>query len=111
MLFSSSIPGDLLNIDDLVAVQNAIHSCCTMWYNLGLQLKVPVDTLKTFEIDYQSCSDRLREVITTWLKNGENPTWCAIVEALRSPVIREANLAKKIHQEHCSSAQTPAHGQ
>jgi len=101
--------GDLLDIDDLVAVQNAIHSCRTKWYDLGLQLKVPVDTLKTFEIDYQSSSDRLREVITTWLKNGENPTWRAIVEALRSPVIREANLAKKIHQEYCSSAQPPAH--
>jgi len=100
-----------LNTGDLGAVQNAIHSCCTKWYDLGVQLKVPVDTLKTFEIDCQHCSDQLREVITTWLKNGENPTWWAILEALRSPVIGEANLAKKIHQEHCSSAQPPAHGQ
>lgn len=107
----STISGALLGINDLAAVQDAIHTCRSKWYNLGLQLGVDEGTLRSFEKDYRHSDDQLREVITTWLKTSKNPTWGALADALNKHVIGEANLAREIQQRYCSKGQPPVHGE
>lgn len=103
--------GAALGITDLATVLNDIFPCRAKWYNLGVQLRVDVGTLDSFKAQYGDPGDQLREVMRTWLTTSDNPTWGAMAEALESPVIGEAQLAKKLQQKHYCTGQPPVHGE
>jgi len=64
---------------------------------------VDVSSLKTIESMYSDSKDCLREVITEWLKAARpKPTWRSLVDALRRPVVNEANLAAELEAKYCS---------
>ena len=92
---------------DLATVLNELFPCRAKWHNLGIQLRVDVSTLDSFKAQYDDPSDKLREVLKSWLATGENPTWRVIVETLKSPVIEEARLAMKLQQKYCTCRQPP----
>ena len=88
---------------DLSTVRNEIHDARTKWYDIGIELKVDVSTLKTIESMYSNAKDCLREVITEWLKAvSPKPTWRSLVDALRRPVVEESKLAAELEGKYCS---------
>ena len=68
-------------------------------------------TLDSIRVQYDDCGDQLREVLRTWLTTSEDPTWEAMVEALKSAFFGEVRLARKLQQKYCSSAQPPVDGE
>lgn len=110
-LFTSTVSVPPLSIADLVTVLNDTFQCRAKWYNLGIQLRVVVGTLDCFKVQYGDPGDQLREVLRTWLTSSDNPTWMALTEALKSPVIEETRLARELQTKYCSSRQRPVDGE
>ena len=106
---SSTVSG--LSLSDLTTVFNHTLPCRARWYILGLRLRMDVRTLDSFRVKYSDPVDLLMQVLKTWLTTSENPTWEAMVEALKSPVIGEARLAMELQQKFCSNAQPPVDGE
>ena len=106
-----TISGAPLGIADLATVINDTFPCRAKWYNLGIQLRVDVGTLDSIKVQYDVPGDQLREVVRTWLTTSDNPTWRAMVQALKSPVIEEPRLARDLQQKHYSSGQRPVDGE
>ena len=75
------------------------------WYDVGMQLRVSIDTLDAIKEQYLNHpSDCLRETLKMWLKTCPSPKWINIVDALRSSVVGEVRLAAELETEHCSTA-------
>ena len=88
---------------DLSTVRNEIHAARAKWYDIGIELKVDVSTLKSIESMYNNSKDCLREVITEWLKAVHpKPTWRSLVDALQRPVVDELKLAAVLEGKYCS---------
>ena len=64
------------------------------WFTFGLYLGVPTSDLLRVERDRQLTMERLVHMLDWWVKNGEQPTWSAVVRALFG--IRMRGLAEKI---------------
>ena len=66
----------------------------TKWYNIGLQLKLPVDTLDDIKLSGENTGDHLRDILKFWLKrDAPTPTSKALVDALKSSPVGESRLA------------------
>ena len=84
-------------------MRNALHDVRTKWYDIGVELKVKISTLKSIDARYDDDKDCLREVITEWLnKANDNVTWESLVDALRTRVIDEPRLAAELEAKCCS---------
>ena len=83
-----------------------LNTICAKWYNIGMQLRVNVDTLDAIKHDNQNNSSVcLRETLKTWLKTcPQNPTWNNIIDVLGSSVVGEGRLALYLEGKYC-----PAH--
>ena len=81
-------------VAEILAVQN--HSDL-----LGRALNIPAHIVDAIHLQYSSSRDRLLHVIEEFLKQ-EEPTWRAIIDALKSPVINFPRLAQKIERSHSS---------
>lgn len=67
----------------------------TQWFRLGLGLGIDRDTLAVIERNRRlDASGALIDVLKAWLRVCENPTWVAVVSALRG--IGEGNLARRL---------------
>ena len=108
---SSTVSGATLGTADLATVLNDTFSCRAKWYNLGVQLRVDVGSLDCLKAQYSDAGDQLREVLRTWLTTSKSPTWMAMVEALKSPVNGEVQLAKELQQKYCSSGHPSVDGE
>ena len=62
-----------------------------------------VGSLDFIMFQYYDPCDQLREVIKMWLTTSVNPTWEAMAQALKSPVIGEVMLSMKLQLKYCSS--------
>ena len=82
-------------MNDLRHVHEAVHPARTSWYNIGLQLGVPVDTLDSIRHERGDDGDHLCTILKKWLKQG-GATWGALSDALKSPTVGERRLAKKL---------------
>ena len=75
---------------------------------LGLKLKLPNHVVEGIQSQFPAPKDRLYHVVEEFLKQLEpEPTWRAIVEALRSPTIGLPRLVKELEEKHC--AVSPVH--
>lgn len=73
-------------------------------YNLGLQLKVSSrpGTLDRIRVQFSDSREWLPEMLKTWLTTGDNTSWKALTDALKSqsvggyqlPIILKANTAQ-----------------
>ena len=68
------------------------------WYLLGLQLKINKDTLDSIEKTNGTQVRQCIEMIHHWISNCKNPTWEAVLDALRN--IGESVLAAKIARKY-----------
>ena len=91
-----------LSLDDLVTVRKELHEARTKWYDIGLELKVPVGTLDSIEAQSDDAKKCLLDTLKHWLKTVDpKPTWQALVDALRSCVVEENQLANSLEEKHC----------
>ena len=89
-----------LSISDLGFVLDAVFTARTKWYNIGLSLKLPVDTLDAIGNEREDVGDHLREMLKHWLKGiFPEPTKKALVEALKSPTVGHAQLATEVERK------------
>jgi len=88
--------------EDLRNLHCELHPISYKWYSLGVQLQVPIGTLKCIESDCAKVSDCLLEMLTTWVKHSNPPpTWEALAEALESPPVGERTLAQQLRDKYC----------
>ena len=86
-----------LEPNDLRKVQHILWEARTQWYNLGLELNIPPDSLDSIQLANQQNPDYcFRAMLTKWLREHQRPTWSALAEALRSPSVGLDHLAEKI---------------
>ena len=91
-----------LSLDDLSTVLKELHEARTKWYYIGLELKVPVGTLESIEAQSNDPKKCLLEALKHWLKTVDlKPTWQALVDALRSCLVEENQLANRLEEMHC----------
>ena len=90
-------PG-FLNIDHLYDVQVAIWDARARWYNIGLGLRLSADTLDAIAKNNLNRSEEcLTDAVKLWLRNEKpRPTWKALAEVLKSPIVGYAHLAENL---------------
>ena len=81
-------------LEELLDAQNHAHL-------LGLMMKVKPCDVQAIQATYQQPKDRLLRVITAVLLQAEpRPTWAAIINALKSPVVGLTALASRLEAAH-----------
>ena len=73
----------------------------TQWYRLGLELTGNDITMNIIDADtaLTRISDKTKEMFRVWLRECDEPTWWAVVDALKN--IREKRLSRKIKKKFC----------
>ena len=68
------------------------------WYNIGLKLGTSPGTLNSIKISERGNPDEcITALLNEWLNNGHPPpSWAALAEALRSPMVGCAHLAEQL---------------
>ena len=95
-----------LSVDDLADVWENVHPVLPQWYNIGLKLSVPVNTLDNIRAQFRHLNICLQETLINWLVMNPNPTWRVLVDALRSPIVGELALADKIERKYLTQQKT-----
>ena len=81
-------------IGDLANVRRLVYPARTKWYDIGLELELPVDTLDAIGRSRGDDGDHLRDILKYWLKrDAPTPTSKALVDALKSSPVGESRLA------------------
>ena len=90
-------PG-FLNINHLYNVQVAIWDARVKWYNIGLGLGLSADTLDAIANDHPGkTGECFTDAVKLWLRNEKpQPTWKALAEVLKSPIVGYAHLAENL---------------
>ena len=88
---------------NLKTLQSELHPVSHKWYSFGVQLQVPINTLKCIKAEISKMDQCLLKMLISWLK-GTNPppTWNILTEALESPPVGEERLAHKLRGKYCS---------
>ena len=81
-------------MNDLPEVFTSVFDARAKWQDLGLVLKIDAASLDAIEMDnprnVQGC---LRCLLKIWLRRAQpKPSWEALAEALRSPLVDEEHL-------------------
>ena len=93
-------------MDDLVCVLEEILDVAADWYDLGLQLKVRIGTLKSIRTEFSAPKHQLREMLNAWLTTGDNPSWKTLIDALRSRMVGASRLAAALETKYCPDERT-----
>ena len=81
-------------LEELLEAQNHAHL-------LGLMMNVKPRDVEAIQATYQQPKDRLLHIIVAFLQQAEpRPTWRAIVDALKSPVVGLTALARRVEAAH-----------
>ena len=96
-----------LTTKDLYAVYSAVFEARPKWYDIGLGLTVPVDTLDSIKSDAQfhDHGEKLREILKVWLEKNEEARWRDIVDVLKGHVIGLPRLAGDIEAKYCTTSE------
>ena len=87
---------------DLKSLHCELHPVCDKWFSLGVQLQVPIETLKCIRRENLPMTEHLLEMLTVWLKcTNPPPTWNILTEALESPPVGERLLAQQLRDKYC----------
>ena len=87
---------------DLKFLHCELYPVSDKWYSLGVQLEVPIETLRCIRSDIHTVAERLLEMLTVWLKcTNPPPTWSVLIEALESHPVGEKHLAKQLRDKYC----------
>ena len=90
-----------LLLDDLSKVRTELFEVQTKWYDIGLDLGLPVSTLETIKQECQDIPECLRKMIQEWLKMIDpQPSWRKLIDVLQNKVINEGALAVAIAEKY-----------
>ena len=95
----SSVP--TLDQGDVHILRFELYSVRSKWYNLGMQLQIPTESLNCIRMEKLSMPERLLKMLTVWLECTNPPTWNILTEALRSPSVGEGHLAQQLRDKYC----------
>jgi len=91
-----------LGIHHLKDVHEELIGVSHKWYDIGLQLNLPVGTLDRIREQYSDPQTRLREILKSWLVSVDPyPTWRALVKVLKRRAVEEHSLADELKAKHC----------
>ena len=83
-------------------VMTEIHESQKHAYYVGLELGLPSEKLDNIKMSGADDREQLLLVTKEFLKRIEpRPTWSAIANALRSPLVVMTELAERIEQKYC----------
>jgi hypothetical protein len=87
-----------LSIDNLRDVLKTMWEARVKWYYIGLELSISPGTLDSIsKANNQNPDDCLTVMIKDWLRSGKpKPSWAALANALKSPMVGYAQLAEKL---------------
>ena len=69
------------------------------WYYIGLELGISVGTLDSIEATNQNPDRCFTTMIKAWLRSGRpKPSWAAVANALKSPMVGYEQLAEQLPQ-------------
>ena len=86
---------------DLKSLHCVLHPVSDKWFSLGVQLQVPIDTLRCIRRENLPMTERLLEMLTVWLKcTNPPPTWNILTDALESPPVGERLLAQQLRDKY-----------
>ena len=85
-------------MNDFDVVVNAIWEARAKWQNIGLALGIPYSDIEVVKKDSPGDAEEcFRSVIRLWLtREDPRPTWAALVEVLKSPMVQYGFLAARI---------------
>ena len=111
----AAITGDkILTPDDIERILKEILPAMNRSRYIGMALKIPEHIIQTIHDRYEDPQDRLSYILLEFLKQVEpRPTWRAIVDALKSPLVNCTYLAQEVEKSYCppSSAQCGVQGE
>ncbi len=84
-----------LGPDDLVDVLTELLDVCADWENIGLGLRLKSGTLDAMKGPYKP-KDCLRDMLKEWLNTSPDPSWQSLIQALRSPIVGQESLARRL---------------
>ena len=88
--------------EDLKSLHSELHPVSDKWFSLGVQLHVPIGTLRCIRNDIRTVAECLLEMLTVWLKQiNPPPTWNNLIKALESPPVGEGLLAQQLRDKYC----------
>ncbi len=82
--------------DDLPTLYERLFPARAKWCNIGLKLKVDLDTLEAIALKHNNPDDCLREILAKRLQAGGPLSWREVCDCLRSPIVDRNNLAEEI---------------
>ncbi len=100
--FFSCSPVGRLVPNDLATVLTELREVRADWYDIGLALNLTPGDLDAIKGPYKDPKECLRETIKEWLNTSPDPSWKAIAQALRSPIVNRVILANLLEQEFCT---------
>ena len=86
-----------------VVLMVSVLSSVADWFHLGFFLEVPVEELHKIEADHQKMGRRCKTEMLCWYERNKQPTWSAIVTALKK--IGRRTLAQTIVDQYGMSTQ------
>ena len=88
----------------LRTVFNVLHSVSYKWFDIGLQLDVPISQLNIIETDRLGAQEQMHTMLDYWMNNSPVPliSWKALVNALKVPTVGESRLARELEYRYCS---------
>ena len=103
MCSKMNVHPSLLNVlkenKDLETVFTQLFPARIVWHNIGLNLKLDVDTLSAIKVKCRDdTSEALKEMLEFWFKTDLSPTWEKLCNSLCSPTVARNVLAAEIRQ-------------
>ena len=92
---------------DHKAVFKELAPVASKWYSIGLALNTTQASLDRINKRKRSDKDKLQSVIEEWLSGQPlQPSWRALVNALRSQEVGEGKLALQLELKFCPGTDT-----
>ena len=86
-----------LHIENLREIYEALFDARDKWYDIGMFLKLQIETLNGIENNEVQLDRQFRKMLLLWLQSGKNRTWYALADALRSKFVGRSDIAGKLH--------------
>ena len=88
----------ILTEGDIASVQEAVWEARAKWYNLGLELGIPVGRLNAIGQNNRLITDAcFRDTLLIWLRSYKlHPSWNSLARALRAAPVGLGELADQI---------------
>ena len=100
----------MLADDSVREVAAYVQDLSHKWFHLGLSLGLRYPTLKNIEASHHhDVGDHMTNMLLKWLKGVDlettrkvrgPPSWKSLALALKCPLVREFQVAKRIQREH-----------